>query len=84
MQYFCQIVFKLYMVFNALWSILHALVYFKCQINSTHTLSLQNSGFGSRFPLSMYCNNSWFATAGYGVRPSVNTSQQVTPYDHYS
>jgi len=44
--------------------------------------SLQSSGCGSRFPLSICSNKSSLGRVGYGARPRLNTSQQVTPNDH--
>ena len=51
----------------------------------TYTFPVQAALFGlsSLFPLSKYLTRVNGSTAGYGVRPALNTSQQVIPNDHW-
>ena len=49
----------------------------------THQKDRGHAGLSSLSPLFSVFNTSALSTAGYGILPSENTSQQVTPYDHY-
>lgn len=49
----------------------------------TYTSSGHSVGFSSRPPEERNFKTSWLLMPGYGARPRENTSQQVTPYDHY-
>ena len=49
----------------------------------THKDSGHRNGFSILFPLSRNLGITNASTPGYGVRPRLNTSQHVTPNDHW-